>query len=91
MINTVARKNYGQNVADFLKAHLKLIDHDKNGNPDYNVNYDALNTGGCNDGNSQGATGQVYQNGECLNFHCQNIKLVHFDHNLQTMSSTSDT
>ena len=95
MRDKVARMKYGQNVADFLKSIMKFIDWDEDGNPDYTIDYDALNTGACHDrepwNGPVGATGQIYQNGECLNFHCQNIKLVHFDHNLQTMSSTSDT
>ena len=58
MIRTVANMKYGQNVADFLSAHLPA---------DYSFNADALNTEGCsgNDNNAQGAVGKVYTGGEC--------------------------
>ena len=71
MRDKVASMKYGQNVADFLKSTMKNIDWDEDGNPDYTIDYDALNTGACHDGSNgrgAGATGQFYQNGECLNF-----------------------
>ena len=66
MIRTVANMKYGQNVADFLSAHLPA---------DYSFNADALNTEGCsgNDNNAQGAVGKVYTGGECKVARWQNL------------------
>ena len=55
MIKDVAAFKYGQNVSDFLTAHL---------DGDYGFDADALNTEGCSDGVV--AVGDVYTDSECL-------------------------
>ena len=73
MITAVAKMKYGQNLADFLVAHLPK--KDGSGTVDYDIqdaDVNALNNEDCIDelnGYGEGAVGKVFQHGESANMY----------------------
>jgi len=80
MITAVAKMKYGQNLADFLVAHLPK--KDGSGTVDYDIqdaDVNALNNEDCIDelnGYGEGAVGKVFQHEKIFHFRYMNVTMT---------------